>query len=228
MRISMMMVTLGIVFGAMGCSPSSDLASKDAAKPNAKYALVAELAGAMPVGEARKTAKTDEAITLVGLIVGSSAPFVDGMAAFTIVDAKVPYCAADESCPTPWDYCCQTDAVKDNIATVQIVDESGKLVLSDARKLLNVKELSTVTVRGRILRLLASRGTRLTGLETSAGQNTSTVAQIYDPSQLQIRADIRLEDVPKIHNGQPVEMRTASATELIRGTVLQSTSSANV
>jgi hypothetical protein len=74
------------------------------------------------------------------------------MAAFTIVDAKVPYCAADESCPTPWDYCCQTDAVKDNIATVQIVDESGKPVLSDARKLLNVKELSTVTVQGTVKR----------------------------------------------------------------------------
>jgi len=83
-------------------------------------------------------------------------------------------------------------------------------------------------IRGRILRVLVSRGTRLMGLETSAGQNTSTVAQIYDPSQLQIRADVRLEDVPKIHNGQPVEIRTASATELIRGTVLQSTSIANV
>ncbi len=148
MKISMITVSLGIVFGAMGCSPSSDIASKDASKPDAKYALVSEPANAMPVGEARKTAKTDEAITLVGLIGGSSAPFVDGMAAFTIVDAKVPYCAADEGCPTPWDYCCQTNAVKDNIATVQIVDESGKPVLSDARKLLNVKELSTVTVQG--------------------------------------------------------------------------------
>ena len=86
----------------------------------------------------------------------------------------------------------------------------------------------TSPIRGRILRLLVSRGTRLMGLETSAGQNSSTVAQIYDPSQLQIRADVRLEDVSKIHKGQPVEIRTASATDVIRGAVLQSTSSANV
>ena len=152
MRVSMMAVSMGILFGAMGCSPSSENASKDASRQNAKYALVSEPANAMPVGEARKTAKTDEAITLVGLIGGSSAPFVDGMAAFTIVDTKVPYCAADEGCPTPWDYCCQTNAVKDNIATVQIVDERGKPVLSDARKLLNVKELSTVTVQGTVKR----------------------------------------------------------------------------
>ena len=91
-------------------------------------------------------------MTLVGLIGGSSDPFVDGMAAFTIVDAKVPYCAADEGCPTPWDYCCQTEAVKENIATVKIVDESGKPVMSDARKLLKVKELSTVTVQGKAKR----------------------------------------------------------------------------
>lgn len=103
-------------------------------------------------------------------------------------------------------------------ATVQV--EQAELHLS--------RMVVTSPIRGRILRLLVSRGTRLMGLETSAGQNTSTVAQIYDPSQLQIRADVRLEDVPKIHNGQPVEIRTASATELIRGTVLGSTSSANV
>jgi len=74
----------------MGCSPSSDIAFKDASNLIAKYAMVSEPASAMPVGEARKTAKTDEATTLVGLIGDSSAPFVDGMAAFTIVDAKVP------------------------------------------------------------------------------------------------------------------------------------------
>ncbi len=44
--------------------------------------------------------------SLSGRIGGSEKPFVDGLAAFTIVDLKVPYCADDEGCPTPWDYCC--------------------------------------------------------------------------------------------------------------------------
>jgi len=111
-------------------------------------------------------------------------------------------------------------------SAIATVDES-KVQVEQAELHLS-RMVVTSPIHGRILRLLVSRGTRLMGLETSAGQNTSTVAQIYDPSQLQIRADVRLEDVPKIHNGQPVEIRTASATELIRGTVLQSTSSANV
>ena len=146
------LVSFGLVIGAVGCSPSSDTTAGNTSAKSSSYVLTSEPAGAMPVGEARKQVKDNDEVTLVGLIGGSSDPFVDGMAAFTIVDAKVPYCAADEGCPTPWDYCCQTEAVKENIATVKIVDESGKPVMSDARKLLKVKELSTVTVQGKAKR----------------------------------------------------------------------------
>ena len=54
----------------------------------------------------------------------------------------------DEGCPTPWDYCCTQDQVKDNIATVKLVDAEGKPVTDDARKLLGVKELSVVVAEG--------------------------------------------------------------------------------
>ena len=103
-------------------------------------------------------------------------------------------------------------------AAVQV--EQAQLTLS--------RMVVTAPIRGRILRLLVSRGTRLMGLETTAGQNTSTVAQMYDPSQLQVRADVRLEDVQKIQNGQLVEIQTASTTDTIQGRVLQATSSANI
>jgi hypothetical protein len=66
------------------------------------------------------------------------------------------------------------------------------------------------------------------GLETTAGQNTSTIATMYDPAMLQVRADVRLEDVPKLQPGQQVEVKTASTTEVIQGRLLQSTSSANI
>ena len=111
-----------------------------------------EPAGAIPVGEARESTEDGQDVTLVGLIGGSSDPFVEGLAAFTIVDPKVPYCAPDEGCPTPWDYCCTQDQVKDNIATVKIVDEVGRPVVHGARGLLGVKELSTVVVKGKAKR----------------------------------------------------------------------------
>lgn len=142
----------GLVAVMLGCreapvaSDAGDSQPTDSA--TAQYVTDSEPAGAVPVGEARETVKDDEPITLVGVIGGSTEPFVDGLAAFTIVDPKVPYCAADEGCPTPWDYCCTQDQVKENIATVKVVDEQGKPVASDARELLDVEELSTVVVEG--------------------------------------------------------------------------------
>ncbi|MBN8624853.1 MAG: hypothetical protein J0M17_05115 [Planctomycetes bacterium] len=125
--------------------------NKDGATaPVAKsYVLVeTEPQGAVGVGEARKVAKDGGEITLVGRIGGSEKPFVSGMAAFTIVDPKIAPCGPAEGCPTPWDYCCEPNAVKENIATIKINDASGKPVMSGAAELLGVKELATVVVKG--------------------------------------------------------------------------------
>ena len=113
-----------------------------------QYLTSSEPAAVMEVADARKSAKADEAIAIVGRIGGSGEPFVDGVAAFTLVDLKIAHCSADEGCPTPWDYCCTQDQVKDNIATVKLVDAEGKPVTDDARKLLGVKELSVVVAEG--------------------------------------------------------------------------------
>lgn len=152
MLLCLAMVGLGVL--SVGCE-SSQVASESkvgADMPGSQFVLDTEPEGALAVGEARQAIEDGQDVTLVGLIGGSSEPFVDGLAAFTIVDAKVPYCAADEGCPTPWDYCCESDAVKDNIATIKIVDESGSPVAADARELLHVKELSTVVVKGKAQR----------------------------------------------------------------------------
>ena len=149
MKISTWMY-LGVFAFAAGCNTSTVVQESDTkdGSESSQYLAAVEPDGALPVGEARKSVKDDQAVTLIGVIGGSSEPFVDGLAAFTIVDPKVPYCSADEGCPTPWDYCCTQDQVKGNIATVKIVDDTGKPVAADARKMLNVKELSTVVVQG--------------------------------------------------------------------------------
>jgi hypothetical protein len=152
-----MLFSLGLlssILFAVGCGPTKVATVSNAAgmQSSSKYVATIEPDGAMPVGEAREKTEDGQEVTLVGLIGGSSKPFVDGLAAFTIVDAKVPYCADDEGCPTPWDYCCQTEAVKENIATIKVLDEAGKLVSGDAKAMLNVKELSTVVIQGKAKR----------------------------------------------------------------------------
>ncbi len=144
---SMVVLFVLCCIGCSGSDPSSNVRT-----PRNEFVLESEPAGAIPVGEARQATKSDEEVVLVGHIGGSDKPFVDGLAAFTIVDPKVAYCASTEGCPTPWDYCCEQNEVKKNIATVKIVDAQGKLVAKDAKALLGVKELSLVVVQGKTQR----------------------------------------------------------------------------
>lgn len=145
---------------ALGCADSGKTDGPDAAAsnpaaaavPETTYVVATEPAGARGVGEVRESSKDKDEVTVVGRIGGSAEPFVDGLAAFTIVDPKVEHCSTDEGCPTPWDYCCTQNEVKDNIATVRMVDDQGNVVAKDAKSLLGVKELSTVVVHGRAKR----------------------------------------------------------------------------
>jgi len=145
----------------------------------------------------------------------------------------------------------EIDALQDKVAAMEkqmqlLVEETRQLheaeakvqsstALRDEAKL-NVRQaklaLDRNTIRapmdGRILRLVAAPGMRMMGLQATAGQSSSTVAEMYDPTRLQVRADVRLEDVPMVTRGQPVEIETASSSGVIRGRVLQATSSANI
>jgi len=137
---------------AMGCAPSATPPATAQSIVDSAYVVKIEPAHALPVGDARESAKDDEEIVLVGRIGGSMKPFVDGVAAFTIVDPKVPHCSKEEGCQTPWDYCCEQNQVKHNIATIKVVNGETKTVPEDARKLLGVKELNMVVVHGKAKR----------------------------------------------------------------------------
>ena len=143
-------------FGAVGLSVALTLgltigcSKPEAAAPavTTDVLVTAEPAGGVGVGEARKNAKDGSEVVVIGRIGGSEKPFVSGLAAFTIVDPSVKPCGADEGCPTPWDYCCETNAVKDNIAMIKLTDAAGKPLTTGAAELLGVKELATVVVKG--------------------------------------------------------------------------------
>ncbi len=144
---------------AIGCNqstgptlpPPSKAASADSA-PAPKVLLEKQPDGAKPVGDVRASAVDGADVTILGRIGGDTNPWVDGRAAFTIVDPKLEPCAPDEGCPTPWDYCCSTDQLPTHRAMIKVVDATGGTVEQDARKLLGVKELQTVVVTGKAKR----------------------------------------------------------------------------
>lgn len=92
--------------------------------------------------------------------------------------------------------------------------------------------LASMVVRsptaGRVLSVVARPGSRLMGLEKGTLQEATTVLTMYDPEMLQIRADVRLEDVPRVTPGQKVRIETLAVPGGLDGRVLAPTSLADI
>mgnify|MGYP006979174089 CR=1 FL=1 len=114
------------------------------------YLLLAEPKDPAGVIRVRDEAANDDEVLIVGCIGGSSNPWIEGRAAFTIVDLSLKSCndTLDDRCPTPWDYCCETDKLPTSGALVKFVDDSDRVLKADPKTLFGVKELSTVIIKG--------------------------------------------------------------------------------
>jgi hypothetical protein len=125
-----------------------------AATAAADLLLVSEPAGAGGVIAVRQQASDGDDVVVVGRIGGSENPWIEGRAAFSIVDNSLKACSDIEGdgCPVPWDYCCETSRLADASALVKVVDADGNLIAEDAKQLLGVRELSTVVAKGKAQR----------------------------------------------------------------------------
>jgi HlyD family secretion protein len=114
-----------------------------------------------------------------------------------------------------------------NFAAATAKVTQAELVVESARLRLDRMTIRS-PITGRVLSIHAPPGRRLMGLSPSSEQDASTVAHLYDPNMLQVRADVRLEDVPQVQVGQPVQILTASLKQPLRGHVLATTSQADI
>lgn len=156
MKLRNGLAVLGIFALALivGCSDSaSDTASTPAASVDVSpYVLKSEPAGALDVHAVRDGDLDGKEVTLVGKVGGSRDPWVEGRAQFTLVDLTRKSCDTIEgdTCPTPWDYCCDHLDIVKSQAFVEIQDASGKPLVADARKAFGLKELDVVVVHGKV------------------------------------------------------------------------------
>ena len=116
-----------------------------------KYLLASEPADAKSILQVREESQDGDTVVLVGRIGGDVNPWVEGRAAFSLVDLSAKACSdiPGDNCPTPWDYCCETDKLVKGRTLIKVVDDAGKPLATDARQLLGVKELDTLVVRGK-------------------------------------------------------------------------------
>jgi hypothetical protein len=158
----------------VGCAPAGEA---DAAVDGGKYLTDEAPQGAAEVLAVRADAQDQDDVVVVGRIGGRTNPWIKDRAAFSIVDNSLTPCSEMEgdTCPTPWDYCCEAD-LPDATLLVSVVDDAGNIVPVDARKLLGVKELQTVVVQGKAKRDEAGNVSLLASKIHVRDQNDTTEA----------------------------------------------------
>ncbi len=143
---------LAVLVLAGGCNrqPVTTTRESEETSPDRSYLATVEPDHPRGIMEVRETAQDGESVVVVGRIGGSENPWVEGRAAFSLVDQALQACSDKEGdeCKMPWDYCCETDRLPKATLLVKLVDDSGQLVKQDARQLLGVQELQTLVVKG--------------------------------------------------------------------------------
>jgi multidrug efflux pump subunit AcrA (membrane-fusion protein) len=81
-------------------------------------------------------------------------------------------------------------------------------------------------IDGRVYQLMGFPGTSLT--RESMIADGSTVVTLYRPDMLQIRVDVRFEDIPKVSLGQQVLINNPALRDPLSGSVLFVSSEANI
>lgn len=156
MRIAFHTFTLSAaVLALTGCGSAPDHSPAAAVAPTtldgSKYLLAEEPDGAVGVMAARETAKDGDPVVIVGRIGGAANPWIEGRAAFMLLDASKLMvaegadAAAGELCTGD---CCATERA-DCTTLVKVVDANGRLVAADSRQLLGLTTEDMVVVRGK-------------------------------------------------------------------------------
>ena len=138
------------------CSDKKEVSQKPAENRASLEQFVLSTApdNASEIATVRSSAKPGETVTFKGQVMGSDNVFVNGYAVMIVGDPKkMTPCNAipGDGCPTPWDVCCDDpDVVKASIITVQVADASAKPLKASLKGLSGLKELSWVTVTGKV------------------------------------------------------------------------------
>ncbi len=144
---------MGLTLGC-GTETSQKIESVAANYDATKFLLAAEPEDGQDVIAVRESAKDADEVVIVGRVGGGLNPWVEGRAAFQIVDSSLLACSDETpdgetcSCETPWDYCCETDKLPKAMVLVQFVESDGSVVKHDAREIFKLAELQTVVVKG--------------------------------------------------------------------------------
>ena len=115
-----------------------------------------------------------------------------------------------------------------DVASMQAEVERARVALAEAELRLERMTIPA-PADGRILDLVSEPGARMMSEAAGeAGRDGTTVVTMYQPDKLQVRVDVRFEDLPKVQTGQPVLIESPALVSPVTGHVLFLTSLANI
>lgn len=144
MRVINLLAVMAMA-SSMGCGSSSQTTVD-----SQRYLLSAEPTGAIGIIAAREDTEDGDTLVIVGRVGGSKDPWIDGRAAFTLLDAAVTVVGDGED-STENEMCLADCCASERIACtalVKVVDEAGALVPIDSRLLLGLNDSDLVVVEG--------------------------------------------------------------------------------
>lgn len=158
-----MILRLLIIFTltiSTGCGESSETTppskKKDVASvtPPVGVFTPTRPADAPGISEVKKTAKKGDTVRFLGRVGGKVEPFVSGNAIFVATDSALVSCELkgdEDHCAVPWDYCCEdADDLRGGMATVRLVDTSGRPLRATARGMGGLEESKFVLIEGLV------------------------------------------------------------------------------
>lgn len=143
---AMIAVIISLVLGSVTCAKAEKPATaKDSLLPAGLF-LQAPPANAVGVSEARKTAEEGKPIVMRGRIGGTAKPIAEKYAMFLITDVSIGLCK--DGCA---DFCqMPREQLMSNMATVQVVDNSGRPLKVPIEGMAGLKPLVEVVVKGTV------------------------------------------------------------------------------
>ncbi|MGA0369665.1 MAG: hypothetical protein ACO3N7_09480 [Kiritimatiellia bacterium] len=111
--------------------------------------------GLSSIPELREKAQPGEEVSFHAKVMGTLHPFVEGRALVVVGDADTmlscDLLGEEDHCETPWDLCCEPgESLRKGTATVQVMDENGKILSAGLRGIHGLKELSQLRIRGTV------------------------------------------------------------------------------
>lgn len=106
-----------------------------------------------------------------------------------------------------------------------------QMIVAESEAKLRLERMTIrAPVDGRVFQLMGLPGARVgDGVMTAmAGHDGGTVVTMYQPESLQIRVDVRFEDIPKVALRQPVKINNPALESPIVGNVLFISSEADI